>query len=160
MKRKADARRAFVLTILGEIPETHSGPPDDSHNDTWFNEKNSTLIRVYQRLESFQGSTGPRYTDPSSKKWHELQSIFHQLGNLWRNRVFFTTTNGKIGFASKRIISGDHICVFFGESHLYVLRDRTGGYSEFVSDAYVDEYIIGKGCEDLLKDKTEVFAIK
>jgi tetratricopeptide (TPR) repeat protein len=122
--------------------------------ETWFNEKDKILTNVRERLENLQTCAGPEDSDDSSGAWHRFQPIFQKLGDIWRNRVFFTTKKGKIGFASDRISPFDHVCVFFGESHLYILRDRRAGFYEFVSDAYVDGYITGQGCENL--DSNEI----
>jgi hypothetical protein len=143
---EAGAHRAFVLTILGEIPDA----PDAFSDDVWFKEKNDTLVDVRKRLENLKICTGPEDTDDSSEAWHRFLIIFQKLDDIWRNRVFFSTKKGRIGFASDRISPGDHVCVFFGESHLYVLRDRSAGFYKFVSDAYVDGYITGHGCDNLL----------
>ncbi len=39
-------------------------------------------------------------------------------------RVFFTTTAGHTGSASKRARPGDSICVFYGGPIIYILRKK------------------------------------
>jgi hypothetical protein len=142
------------LKAAHPFPESSSGgfldAPDAFSDDAWFNEKDDTLIDVRKRLENLKICAGPEDTDDSSEAWHRFQIIFQKLDDIWRNRGFFTTKKGRIGFASDRISPGDHVCVFFGESNMYVLRDRPAGCYKFVSDAYVDGYITGHGCENLL----------
>jgi hypothetical protein len=160
-KAYADSRQADQLTAdlkaAHPFPESSSGgfldAPDAFSDDAWFKEKDDTLIDIRKRLENLQSCAGPEDTDDSSEAWHRFQIIFQKLDDIWRNRVFFTTKKGRIGFASDRIRPGDHVCVFFGESHMYVLRDEPTGLYKFVSDAYVDGYITGHGCENLLNNK-------
>ena len=138
-QHEGEAHGAFVLTMLGEI-EPNSDTLDE---ETWFNDLDESLIYVRKRLESLGGCEGPEDLDDSYETWQRFQTMMQKLDDIWRNRVFFTTKKNKVGFASDRTHSGDQICLFYGETHLYILRDRPAGFHEFVSDAYVDLYISG-----------------
>lgn len=38
---------------------------------------------------------------------------------------------------------GDQVAMFFGESHVYILRSQPAGVYEFISDAYIEGYMSG-----------------
>ena len=80
--------------------------------------------------------------------WAKMQPVMTHLGKIWRNKVFFSTAGGRLGYASRSVASGDKICVFFGESHLYVLRHKLQDQYQFVSVAFVRELMQGEGCRE------------
>jgi hypothetical protein len=87
IQNEAGAHRAFVLTILGEIPDARDAFSDDA----CFNEKDDTLIDVRKRLENLQICAGPEDTDDSSEAWHRFQIVFQNL-----------MTSGEIEYSSPR----------------------------------------------------------
>ena len=142
--QEADAHRAYVLTMLGQILEFGT-----DHAESWFQGQDELLIGVRRRLETLKESAGPNDIDDTNESWHQFQDTIGKLNDIWRGRVFFITKNKKIGFASHRISHNDHVCIFYGEPCLYILRDGAVGYYQFVSDAYVDGYISGGDLNNL-----------
>ena len=138
------AQRAFILTVLGEIPPPQS-LEDRAADITWFNEKENDLNELRHWLENLQVCAGPQDVDVSSNVWNRFQTMSRRLNDIWHNRRFCTTNNGRIGFGSHRMRPGDHVAIFFGESHVYILRSQPAGVYEFISDGYIEGYMIGRG---------------
>jgi hypothetical protein len=84
----------------------------------------------------------------------------------WENRCLFVTSNGKLGFAHTRIEERDQICMLYGGSLLYVLRQQQDQVCQaeifqFISEAYVFDHMDGEVFDLLNKSlvKEEQFSI-
>ena len=73
----------------------------------------------------------------SSKELQASAPTLSYLGLLWRGKVFFSTMQGRIGFAEKGVQVGDSVCLLFGLSKLSILRSRADRMHSFHSQAYV-----------------------
>jgi hypothetical protein len=64
----------------------------------------------------------------------------------WENRCLFVTSNGKLGFAHTRIEEGDQVCMLYGGSLLYILRQQVCQMEKFrfISEAYVFDHMDGE----------------
>ena len=136
------AQRAFILTVLGETPPSDS-PEDETIDMAWFNDKENEMTNLRLWLENLQVCAGPQDIEESSDVWHRHETMSRRLNDVWQNRRLCTTNNGRIGFGSHRVRPGDHVAIFFGESHVYFLRAQPAGVYEFISDGYVDGYMSG-----------------
>lgn len=72
------------------------------------------------------------------------QSVLGYMGMFWRGRVFFSTKNGRFGYAIKGIAAEDQVFIFSGEEQLYVLHRDTDLY-RFRTVAYVNGLMLGEG---------------
>jgi hypothetical protein len=84
----------------------------------------------------------------------------------WENRCLFVTSDGKLGFAHTRIKEGDQVCMLYGGSLLYVLRQQQDQVCQaekfyFISEAYVFDHMDGEVFNILDKGlvKEEQFSI-
>ena len=134
------ARAAYWQVLLGYIPDLQ---PDDFPAYP-----SEGLNALKLRLQENMTSTPRDQSALADSDWAKIQPVMAHLGKLWRNKVFFSTAGGRLGYASKSVASGDKICVFFGESHLYVLRDKLQDQYQFVSVAFVRGLMQGEGCRD------------
>lgn len=77
-------------------------------------------------------------------------------------RRLMISANGYIGLATKRVRSGDLICILFGCSTPVLLRPNDGGGFQLVGECYVHGLMEGKAMEwmDEGKYQTEVFNIR
>ena len=89
---------------------------------------------------------------------------------IWNRKVFFARKTGDgerlVGIAPRGTREGDKICVLFGGSVPFVLREHkvdSDSYYELVGAAYVDGYMEGEAVSDMsaeeLKAKTVEFGI-
>ena len=163
----SDARSRGGVEDQATLPMARDpSSPQALRNEEWLRQKDEALTKFISQLEAFQREEGPDHTFYGSKRWQDFQPILTELDDIWRNRIFFTTDpvgpkkfddpKFSIGFALNNVRPHDQVCVLFGEPRLYILRERPRGLYEFVSDAYIDGLITGKGCENL---QGRVFAI-
>jgi hypothetical protein len=68
------------------------------------------------------------------------------MERIWVGRSFFTTTKGRIWFASENVKVGDLICMFCSGPSVYLLREVSGADTllfNFVSDGYTHSLMVG-----------------
>jgi hypothetical protein len=63
-------------------------------------------------------------------------------------RKVCVTSNGYLGRAVKGSVIGDKICIFFGASVPFVLRERDDGGYMFVGEAYVHGLMDGEALKE------------
>jgi hypothetical protein len=100
------------------------------------------------------------------KHFEAVNTWIMYIQEQWENRVLFVTNDGRLGFASNRILEGDLVCMLYAGRLLYTIRqcdnqDSPTVLFQFVSKTYVFDHMDGE-VFDLLKQgrlKEEQFAI-
>jgi hypothetical protein len=88
------------------------------------------------------------------------------IQDQWESRVLFATTDGKLGYASNKILQGDQVCMFYGGRLIYILRGTPAHNTrkkqfQFASEAYLFNHMDGE-VFDMLREgilKEEQFSI-
>lgn len=89
-----------------------------------------------------------------------MYAILVNVGSL-RDRLLFNTRDGRFGFTSKGVQTGDLLCVLNGSPTPHVVRrtsDREGEERyQFVGDAYVHELMHGEVDDMRIEERELVF---
>jgi hypothetical protein len=141
---------AFWRTLTGDIGVNRRFPCTD--RDLY------DYLTARRRLELGHGSG--RFTDEEeavASSW--VDRYYFQ----WKNRAFFTTKGGQVGFGSIDVCPGDAICILYSGPTVYVLRSYPGKDAyQFVCDGYTHGLMKGEGLEMIKSGevKTQRFALE
>jgi len=135
-----EAQEAWWHTLLGNVPGHNSEqfPPDPLRG----------LLAFRRRLQENTQSIPIDDTAMPTEELRTASPVLAYMGKFWRNRVFFSTAGGRVGYATKGVKERDKIFVLSGEPQLYVLRLKGELLYEFVAVAFVHGLMSGEGCGD------------
>lgn len=106
-----------------------------------------------------------RFADQALRMWRKqlpleeyalLLEFTAGMKNMCSGRPYIATSVGLLGLGCPGARVGDLVCVFYGSTVPYVLRQRRDGTMEFVGDAYVYRAMNGEG----LTGAGEIFRIR
>ncbi|KAK5656912.1 hypothetical protein OQA88_3434 [Cercophora sp. LCS_1] len=126
-------------------PNAPDGQPDSPPTETETRDEFDDFLKLTLRALSLLDDANKDSDFGSSilQNFHLLWMWILTTDLLWDSRVLFATDDGYLGFASEHVEIGDSVCVFYGGSTLYILRDQ-GGSCQFVADAYVWDMMNGQ----------------
>lgn len=142
-KTSEDIPEPLWRTIVGDIDQTPEGvqwPCGSQRKDQFHIYEN--VLKHTNHVSSLAKKPGRWAALAEAKAYtsetRHAREAFSAGLSLWGGRVFFTTENGRIGFASENVKSGDLICVFYSGPSVYLLREVPGAVAlfNFVSNGY------------------------
>ncbi|KAH6615933.1 heterokaryon incompatibility protein-domain-containing protein [Chaetomium sp. MPI-SDFR-AT-0129] len=121
--------------------------------------------------ERFQGlpDGAERFADQALRMWRKqlpleeyalLLEFTSGMKNMCSGRPYIATSTGLLGLGCPGVKEGDVVCVFYGSTVPYVLRQRRDGTMEFVGDAYVYGAMNGEALTGAERGPDEIFRIR
>jgi hypothetical protein len=148
-----DGDRVQSVYLSALLAEIRSRPP--------FNfppEPAASLAALRERLTALKTSTPETIPPITTSEQRLMQPFFGYLGILWPNRLFYSTTGGRFGIASRNTRPGDKICTLMGESQLFVFRPQGAKMHRCIGESYVTQLSEGEGFKDV-EEKMQLLGI-
>lgn len=158
--RPPSAMEAYWQTILAYVPPEADGRPMTAHNFPANGSRGLELLET--RFAELASDVSRAESSLTPSQFEEMQPTMSYLGKLWRtNMCIFRTVKGRTGFSSLRARNGDKVCIFVGNTHLYLLRPtELAKIYEFISVAYVRGLMMGEGLACVQEGSHEMFTIR
>lgn len=141
-----DPDKAFEIfwrSLCGDLDK-------DSDGDEYFPaslEQQYNFSYAVQWLEECRDGI-PSHSFLEISRHRAAEAWLDQISKLWRERSFFTTEAGRVGFGVRNVRPGDKVCIFFTSPTIHLLRKReSGGSYEFISDGYLYGMMNGEALE-------------
>lgn len=139
-----DSHSAWARTLLGDVPGANSPPYPPNAIDG--------LDLLYRRLRENQAGIRRENSVLSDADFLTMQPVMKYLGTLWRKKVFFRTSANQLGFSSLAAERNDQVTIFFGESHVHILRPaKENEFYQYIAPAYVHGLMLGEAIMTLPK---------
>jgi hypothetical protein len=115
-----------------ELCKTYCTQPHDVLYETYwrtqvgnigFNQKDFPCdSKQEENFRAFRNFVNGLDTGEFAEDWPLASNLANHLDWIWRNRRLFVTVNGRIGFGSDHVTSGDVVCALYSGPCLFVLR--------------------------------------
>lgn len=146
---------------IHKIP-SHYGTPEDCEEAFW-----RTLIADRDlnwhgppTTESFAGRFDSFLNDDFKTNYTYIRPYSHAVINRLVGRSFLVTEKGYLGLGRTGTRQGDVICIIRGGNVPFLLRNRSDGFLEFVSDAYLHGVMDGSFVRDAKQEDLKEFKIR